>query len=333
MARAPLTVLSTLALLAGLVAAPAQARAEEAECGETELSQEAKDALAQAQASEEDDKADDGTVRHVPVYLHVIRRAPQGEGDMPVAHARAITVDTINRELAAQRIPFVLDLKKIDYTTVDADTYHLEQNSDIERGLYDDLAVTGRRNLNIFIVGPRAGTSVTGWAEFLVNPALRRGDHIALRYFPARQGFSDPLTPVHEFGHWMGLLHTFQFGCGELAHGDLIRDTATQTSGVFTCAPTTDTCPDDEGLDPVDNIMGYSAGCRGVFSPGQQKRMTFLWRTARGGKSDDEVTDEPLVIEDDAADGGCSTTGRGSVGGALVLALAALAGARRHRRA
>ena len=100
---------------------------------------------------------------------------------------------------------------------------------------------------------------------------------------------------------------------------------------MFTCAPTTDTCPDDEGLDPVDNIMGYSAGCRGVFSPGQQKRMRFLWRTARGGKSDDEVTDEPLIVEDDAADGGCATTGHGSIGGALVLALAALVGARRRR--
>jgi hypothetical protein len=318
--------------LATILAATRLAHADDPACGETELSQEALDALEQAQANE-DDKADDGGVTyHIPVYLHVVRRAPQGEGDMPVAHAREITVDRINTELAAQHIPFTLDLVKIDYTTAGDATYRLAQNSDEERALFDDVNVGGRRNLNIYLVGPRTDTLVTGWGEFLFNPALRRTDHVVLRYFPTKQGFSDPLVPVHEFGHWMGLLHTFQFGCGWLAHGDLIRDTPTQAEGHHSCAPGYDSCPDDEGTDPIDNIMGYSQGCRGQFTAGQITRMKFLWRTARGGKSDDTPLPDEVIVEDDAAQGGCASMPAGSLA-PLLLALGLLVPARARRAA
>src|SRR5206468_7372186 len=71
---------------------------------------------------------------------------------------------------------------------------------------------------------------------------------------------------------------------------DGIRDLI--VTGVQTCALPiyTDNCPDDPGEDPIENIMGYSAQCRGEFSPGQIKRMTFLYRTVRGGKGDDDAT-------------------------------------------
>lgn len=312
-----------LVLLATLLLGSSSVHAEEDPCGPTELSPEAQAAIEHA-SEVEDAKADEdaSVVYHVPVYIHVVRKAPQGEGDMPVARARAITLDVLNAEFAAQDIPFRFDLAKIDYITTDDATYHLVQNSAEEKALWDLAQVTGRRNLNIYIVGPRTDTTVTGWAEFLVNPKLRRGDHVVMRYFPQKGGFSDPRVPVHEVGHWMGLLHTFQFGCGQLAHGDLIRDTPTQASGHFQCAAHTDTCPGDPGEDPIDNIMGYSQGCRGTFSPGQIRRMKFLYRTVRGGKGDDlPADDEPAPVDD----GGCSA-GNGSLGalwlvaGALVLA-------------
>ncbi len=318
------------ALAIALALIPARALADE--CGETELSQEALDAIGHAEDNE-DAKSDAADVQyHVPVHLHVVRKAPQGEGDMPVAHARAITIDVVNRELAAQDIPFTLDLASIDYLTASDATYHLVQNSAEEKALYDSANKGGRRDLNIYLVGPRSDTGVTGWAEFLWNPKLLRGDHVVLRYYPAKQGFSDELVPVHEVGHWLGLLHTFQFGCGSLSNGDLIRDTPTQKSGHSSCSATTDTCPDDEGLDPVDNIMGYSHACRGTFTPGQIKRMKFLWRTARGGKGDDLVTPDNSVPSEDS-EGGCNT-GHAS-GAGLLFAFAALLRSvnRRGRRA
>lgn len=318
------------AIAIALVLMPVRAFADE-DCGETELSQEALDAIGHAQDAE-DAKTDEPDVQyHVPVHLHVVRKAPQGEGDMPVAHARSITIDVLNREFSAQHIPFTFDLASIDYLTTGDATYHLVQNSAEEKALYDSANIGGRRDLNIYIVGPRTDTGVTGWAEFLFNPKLARGDHAVLRYYPTKQGFSDELVPVHEVGHWLGLLHTFQFGCGGLAHGDLIRDTPTQKSGHNACSVTTDTCPDDDGYDPVDNIMGYSHGCRGRFTPGQIKRMKFLWRTARGGKGDDLVAPKDSVPAEET--GGCSA-GRSS-GAGLLLALSALLRSvnRRERRA
>lgn len=319
-------VAATLALLSGHAFADTAPPADE--CGETELSDEALAAINHAEDNE-DAKTDEADAQyHVPVHLHIVRKAPQGEGDMPVAHAREITIDVLNREFAAQDIPFTFDLSSIDYMNGSDAEYHLAQSSDDEKRLYDALNKGGRRDLNIYIVGPDPSTTVTGWAEFLINPALLRGDHAVLRYYPAKGGFSDPLVPVHEVGHWLGLLHTFQFGCGQLRHGDLIRDTPTQKQAVFTCAADTDTCPDDPGLDPVDNIMGYSHSCRSVFTPGQQKRMKFLWRTARGGKGDDLVIPDDSVPADDDA-GGCAAAGSS---GGVGFALLALAGATRRRR-
>jgi hypothetical protein len=117
-------------------------------------------------------------------------------------------------------------------------------------------------------------------------------------------------------------------------HGDLIRDTATQATGHSSCDAAYDSCPDDAGTDPIDNIMGYSHACRGTFSPGQIRRMKFLWRTVRGGKSDD------VPVEDMEAEAtGCAATHGGSLGIVLlVLALmtttrrGSATRATRHRR-
>lgn len=319
--------LATITLATSLLASPA--RADDA-CGETELGPEALAAINHAADAENNDKADDpgsAVTYHVPVHLHVVRRAAQGEGDMPVAHARAITLDVVNEQFAAQQIPFRLDLASIDYVEADDATYHLAQNSEQERALFDLAQIPGRRNLNMYLVGSLAGTGVTGWGEFLVNPQLKRaGDHVVLRYYPAKGGFSDPLVPVHEVGHWLGLLHTFQFGCGQTLHGDLIRDTPTQASGHFSCDPTSDSCPDDPGLDPIDNIMGYSHGCRGQFTAGQIRRMKFLYRTARGGKGDDLPVVDPTAPEA----GGCRTSGGGGPAALLLVGVALLAIRRRR---
>jgi len=314
----PTTTLVALAVLAHLTSSAFAQEAEEA-CGTQTLSDEAMAELQHAADVEADDKADDATVFHVPVYLHVIRKASQGEGDMPVAHARAITIDVLNETFAAQRIPFVFDLKKIDYTNASDATYHLAQNSNEEKALWDSLQVKGLRNLNIYIVGPHDTTNETGWAEFLVNPAIRRGDHAVLRYYPARGGFSDPLVPVHEVGHWLGLLHTFHFGCGGILKGDLIGDTPQQKQ-TFSCAAHTDTCPDDSGEDAIANIMGYSNACRAEFSAGQIKRMKFLYRNFRGGKGDD-IAPPDEIADDEMTTGGCSAA-PGSSGAAIAFLLA-----------
>ncbi|GJC95893.1 metalloprotease [Colletotrichum higginsianum] len=86
---------------------------------------------------------------------------------------------------------------------------------------------------------------------------------------------------VHEAGHWFGLNHTFAGGCSDNP-GDFVADTPAQRWEVYGCPADSDTCPDQPGLDPIHNFMGYTAdSCTNEFTPGQKDRMfsTFFgWR-------------------------------------------------------
>jgi hypothetical protein len=46
--------------------------------------------------------------------------------------------------------------------------------------------------------------------------------------------------------------------------------------------PLPDTCPNDPGFDPLDNIMSTRPqGCGDIFTPGQVQRMQEAWRNIR----------------------------------------------------
>lgn len=59
---------------------------------------------------------------------------------------------------------------------------------------------------------------------------------------------------IHEVGHWIGLLHTFQGGCED---GDGISDTWAEEKPSRACEPR-DSCPDKPGMDNINNYMNYS---------------------------------------------------------------------------
>ncbi|KAJ6437935.1 metalloprotease protein [Purpureocillium lavendulum] len=91
---------------------------------------------------------------------------------------------------------------------------------------------------------------------------------------------------VHEVGHWFGLLHVSDnMGSGCTSSGDGIDDTPPMLTPLFGCPTGTDSCPDQPGMDPINNFMAYTDDyCKTEFTQGQFDRMSSNWKRYREGK-------------------------------------------------
>ncbi|KAI9162810.1 Extracellular metalloprotease-like protein [Paramyrothecium foliicola] len=134
------------------------------------------------------------------------------------------------------------------------------------------------RDLNIYVI-EQSGNSAAGWCT-LPGPFQQQGfthdgctmtmDILASPEISGKIG-------IHEVGHWMGLMHTFEGGCD--GNADNVFDTPAENfDGNFECTPGRDSCPGHEGLDPVHNYMDYVHDwCMTEFTPGQVTLMHDMW--------------------------------------------------------
>lgn len=95
-------------------------------------------------------------------------------------------------------------------------------------------------------------------------------------------------TATHEIGHCLGLLHTFQSGCGSFCNisGDRVCDTPPAAQSTFGCNLNNNTCSNDNSggtssnpnpynsnvKDMLENYMSYD-DCQYMFTTGQKNRM------------------------------------------------------------
>lgn len=89
-------------------------------------------------------------------------------------------------------------------------------------------------------------------------------------------------TLTHEVGHYLGLAHPFQNGCGGSncsTSGDRVCDTPPVASPSFGCNPGVNSCSNDnpDQVDQIENFMDYADGnCQNMFTWGQKALMDLV---------------------------------------------------------
>lgn len=142
------------------------------------------------------------------------------------------------------------------------------------------------RYMNIYVVKSING-SVGGYSSFPGGPADEDGMVVRHTLFGRSIGTASGLgrTTTHEIGHWFGLYHTFNNGCGTdvCTDGDYVCDTPPQAEPSFNCA-TLNSCSNDspDENDLKENYMNYTPdNCQNMLTQGQKDRMHATLDTIR----------------------------------------------------
>ncbi|MCW2854915.1 MAG: metalloprotease [Marmoricola sp.] len=243
---------------------------------------------------------------YVTVRIHIIRGTHRGDRRVSRTLAR-YTFRTLQGGYAGAQDPATtptgiqFSLASITVTRNDS-WFHATPGSRAEIAMERRLHRGGGRTLNIYLNGIHdQGAEVLGHARFPWQLARSpRLDGIVINVAALRSGravgYNQGDTVIHESGHWLGLLHTFEGGCD--GPGDYIADTAPEASPSFKCDKTRDTCPTPVPPDakpgdpapaavpdPVTNFMDYSYdSCMDNFTPDQRTRMVTSFLRYRVGR-------------------------------------------------
>lgn len=238
----------------------------------------------------------------IPVVFHVIQNS-SGTGFLDVATIQE-QIDVLNEDFQAipgslgapgtnGMIRFHLATSDPSGAPTSGITYTINNNWFQDSGNYwNTLAWDTNRYLNIYTnavpccygyVADFPQTGIVGTPE----------DRVVLWYdavgrdgtpgWPANRG----RTASHEVGHYLGLYHTFDSGCGSSSNcygtGDLICDTNGEANPTSGCPSSKSSCGSP---DPIHNYMDYSNDdCMWEFTPEQVNRMRCImvhWRPNLG---------------------------------------------------
>ena len=218
----------------------------------------------------------------VKTYFHVITSGSSG----------AISDATLTSQLSVlnnvyKSYGFSFKLIKTTRTN-NASWFSAGLGSSTASSMFKNLRVGGASTLNVYF--NRAG-GYLGYASLPIDYDDFPGEDgvvVASGSVPGGsiRYYNEGKTLVHEVGHWLGLLHTFQTdhisGNACFGNGDFVSDTPRQRYPTAGCPSRQDTCPRSSGLDMVSNFMDYSDDvCLTTFTTGQNDRMRAMWDTYR----------------------------------------------------
>lgn len=221
----------------------------------------------------------------VPTYFHVLQSA--AKAGTVTDQMAADQAAALNKAYNPYGISF--NLLGTDYTTNDAWAVAAGPDMDaakaaLRKGTYAALNLYFHTDF----AGGNLGTcSLPSAVPDGAPPALYASDgcNVNAATMPGGSmlGYNMGGTAIHETGHWMGLLHTFEgYNCE--GPGDYIDDTPAQSVATNGCPekPAKDSCPSQTGVDPIHNYMDYSTDvCYQGFTPLQVQRMGNLWAEYR----------------------------------------------------
>ncbi|KAJ3413999.1 hypothetical protein HDV05_007206 [Chytridiales sp. JEL 0842] len=219
----------------------------------------------------------------INTYFHVIQDS-RGTGALSQATIEA-QMRVLNEGFAGN-YNFVL----VNTTrTVNSDWFNnVGPSSSQQNAMKRSLRRGNAKDLNLYSVGFTSGSGqgLLGYATFPSSYSSNpRDDGVVFLYSSVPGGstanYNLGATLTHEVGHWLGLFHTFQGGCS--GSGDQVSDTPAQASPTSGCPTRRDSCPNQPGLDPVQNFMDYSFdSCMNQFTTGQYTRIAAQISLYRG---------------------------------------------------
>jgi len=225
----------------------------------------------------------------IPVVFHIIQRT-NGTGDVTDANIHE-QIDILNEDFRAiagsNGAPGNDSMIQFRLATVDPNgnpttgITHTTNNTwyNDSGNFMPSLGWDQDRYLNIFT------NSCSGYLGYVWDfPAAIAGngnDGVVVLWSavgdnaPVGAPYNQGRTVTHEVGHYLGLWHTFDNGCGSTSNcystGDAICDTNRQSQPTYGCPSNPSSCGN---LDPFRNYMDYTNDiCMWEFTPEQINRM------------------------------------------------------------
>ncbi len=213
----------------------------------------------------------------IPIVFHIIHKT---DGTGNISDQRIIDqVEVLNEDyramagtLGAQGFDTRIQFELADITRTANNTWFQDRN---EFQFKNSLGWAPDRYLNVYT---NSASGYLGYATLPQEDAGNVVDGVVVLYevvggrdVPGAGDFDQGRTLVHEVGHYLGLLHTFEgYGCytGYQA-GDLIADTNSENAEHYGCSQTY-TCGT---ADPIHNYMNYTDDiCMYQFTEEQANR-------------------------------------------------------------